>query len=93
MSATLRRVRPAQAAALVTLLAASTVLRTRAIANGYWIDEGLALGIAGHSPWEIPGLLVGDGSPPLHYLLLWAWTSVARVPGGRRPPWRPLLRS
>jgi hypothetical protein len=65
------------AVALATLVAVSAVLRTRSIDAGLWIDEGLALGIAGQPPAEIPGLLRQDGSPPLHYVLLHAWTALA----------------
>ena len=63
--------------ALPALVAASAVLRTRAIGQGFWIDEGLAAGIASHPLGEIPGLLRQDGSPPLHYELLHAWAALA----------------
>jgi hypothetical protein len=69
--------RTVSAAALVLLLGASALLRTRAIGAGYWIDEGISVGIAGHAFADIPGLLAQDGSPPLYYLLLSLWTSVA----------------
>ncbi len=62
--------RATAAAGLLLLIAASALLRTRSLDAGYWIDEGLAVGIAGHPLAEIPGLLRGDGSPPLYYLLL-----------------------
>ena len=84
--ATLPRTRPALrlpdsrvttlagAAALVLfLLAASLWLRTRALGGGYWMDEGLSVGIASHDFFDIPGLLKQDGSPPLYYLLLHLW--------------------
>ena len=48
----------------------SVVLRTRIIDGGFWIDEGLSVGIAHHPFFDIPGLLNQDGSPPLYYLLL-----------------------
>ena len=71
------RTRVAQPAALLALCTASLVLRTRAIDAGYWIDEGLSLGIAAHPLRDIPGLLGQDGSPPLYYLLLSGWTWLA----------------
>jgi hypothetical protein len=63
--------------AAAALVAAAAILRTRAIDAGYWIDEGLSVGIAGHPLGDIPGLLRNDGSPPLYYLLLHVWTGVA----------------
>ena len=62
--------RATAAAGLLLLMAASALLRTRSLDAGYWIDEGLAVGIASHSLGEIPGLLRHDGSPPLYYLVL-----------------------
>jgi MFS family permease len=62
--------RATTAAGLLLLVAASALLRTRSLDAGYWIDEGLAVGIASHPLDEIPGLLKNDGSPPLYYLLL-----------------------
>jgi hypothetical protein len=60
-------------ALLVALTALSAVLRTRILNAGYWIDEGLSVGIAHHAFTDIPGLLNQDGSPPLYYLLLHVW--------------------
>lgn len=60
-------------ALLVVLLGASLFLRTRAIDAGYWIDEGLSVGIASFPLGEIPGVLRQDGSPPLYYMLLHLW--------------------
>jgi mannosyltransferase len=60
-------------ALLVGLLAVSFFVRTRAIDAGYWIDEGLSVGIASFPFLEIPGVLRQDGSPPLYYLLLNLW--------------------
>jgi hypothetical protein len=67
--------RPALAAALgvLALVAGSAWLRTRALDAGFWIDEGLSVGIASHGLTEIPGVLRMDGSPPLYYLLLHVW--------------------
>ena len=60
-------------AILVALTALSLVLRTRVIDAGFWIDEGISVGIAHHPLADIPGLLRQDGSPPLYYLLLHVW--------------------
>ena len=67
----------ASAAALLGLLALSAFLRTRALHDSLWIDEGISAGIASHPAGEIPGLLRQDGSPPAYYLLLHAWTDLA----------------
>ena len=40
---------------------------------GYWIDEGISVGIAHHPFTSIPHLLRQDGAPPLYYLLLHVW--------------------
>ena len=58
---------------LVALLAVSTVLRTRILDAGYWIDEGITVGIAQHPFTHIPHVLRHDGAPPLYYLLLHIW--------------------
>src|SRR5436190_690131 len=72
-----RAVPPAAAAALLVVLVAwSLVLRTRAIGGSYWIDEGIAVGIASHPLGQIPGLLQQDGSPPLYYVLLHGWMAL-----------------
>jgi hypothetical protein len=65
------------AAALALLVAGSLLLRTGALDAGYWIDEGIAVGIASHDLADIPGALRLDGSPPLYYLLLHGWMRVA----------------
>jgi hypothetical protein len=65
------------AAALALLTAASLALRTGGLRSGYWIDEGIAVGIASHPLADIPHALVQDGSPPLYYLLLHVWMGVA----------------
>jgi hypothetical protein len=61
------------ALALVLLVGVSLFLRTRAIGVGFWIDEGLTVGIASFPLPEIPGVLRQDGSPPLYYMLLHLW--------------------
>ena len=58
---------------LAGLVALSLFLRTRAIHTGYWIDEGLSVGIASFPLTDIPGVLRQDGSPPLYYMLLHVW--------------------
>jgi mannosyltransferase len=61
---------------LVALTALSAFLRTRQLNAGFWIDEGLSVGIAHHHWSSIPGLLRQDGSPPGYYLLLGLWIRV-----------------
>jgi hypothetical protein len=61
------------AALLFVLTALSLWFRTRVLGAGYWIDEGISVGIAHHSFTSIPHLLREDGSPPLYYLLLHVW--------------------
>jgi hypothetical protein len=62
---------------LGVLLAVSILLRTRALDVGFWIDEGLSVGIADRPLGDIPGVLRQDGSPPLYYVLLSLWMDVA----------------
>jgi hypothetical protein len=62
--------------ALPVLVLISLYLRTRQLHAGFWIDEGISVGIA-HEHWtSIPGLLHQDGSPPLYYMLLGLWIRV-----------------
>ncbi len=63
----------ATAVMLCLLTALSLLVRTRQLNAGFWIDEGLSVGIAHHHLASIPGLLHEDGSPPGYYLLLGAW--------------------
>src|SRR3954467_7678797 len=65
------------AAALAILTAVSLAIRTSGMRSGYWIDEGIAVGIASHPLADIPHALVQDGSPPLYYLLLHVWMGIA----------------
>jgi hypothetical protein len=60
-------------AALVALTALSLYLRTKQLGAGFWIDEGISVGIAHHHWTSIPGLLDQDGSPPAYYMLLSLW--------------------
>jgi hypothetical protein len=69
--------RGADALAVFALAALSLLLRSRNLDAGFWIDEGLSVGIASHPVGEIPELLRRDGSPPLYYLLLHGWMEVA----------------
>ena len=59
------------------LLAVSVLLRTPELGTGFWIDEGLSVGIADRPLGDIPGVLRQDGSPPLYYTLLHLWLGVA----------------
>jgi mannosyltransferase len=59
------------------LLAVSVLLRTTELGAGFWIDEGLSVGIADRPLDDIPGVLRQDGSPPLYYLLLHFWLAIA----------------
>ena len=66
----------AVAAGLALLMAASLLLRTGGLHSGYWIDEGISVGIASHGLADIPRALGQDGSPPLYYLLLHGWMAL-----------------
>jgi hypothetical protein len=72
-----RRAQLGTAAGVLALAALSAFLRTRNLDVGYWIDEGLSVGIADRPLTEIPGALRLDGSPPLYYVLLHLWLGVA----------------
>jgi hypothetical protein len=63
-------------AGVSVLVLVSLYLRTRALHFYFWVDEGIAVGIASHPLSEIPALLRQDGSPPLYYLLLHLWMGV-----------------
>jgi mannosyltransferase len=67
------RGRVAALAGIGALMLLSLVLRTREIGIGFWIDEGLSVGIADRPLGDIPEALRLDGSPPLYYLLLHGW--------------------
>src|SRR3954470_849113 len=68
----------AQVVAMVGLLmAASLVLRTGRLDIGYWIDEGISVGVASHGLGQIPAALHQDGSPPRSALLLHDWIRLA----------------
>ena len=59
------------------LLAVSVLLRMRELGAGFWIDEGLSVGIADRPLGDIPGVLRQDGSPPVYYMLLHLWLGLA----------------
>jgi mannosyltransferase len=67
--------RAAAIAAFGGLLAISLAYKARGLGSAYWIDEGLSVGIGSHPFFDIPGLLIQDGSPPLYYMLLHVWMS------------------
>jgi mannosyltransferase len=58
------------------LVALSFAMWAPNLGRGYWIDEGISVGIASHPLHELPGLLREDGSPPLFYVLLHFWMSL-----------------
>ncbi len=62
--------------AMAGLMALSVFIRTRDIGAGFWIDEGLSVGIADRPLGDIPGVLRLDGSPPLYYMLLNVWMAL-----------------
>ncbi|HEV7639809.1 MAG TPA: glycosyltransferase family 39 protein [Gaiellaceae bacterium] len=61
---------------LVALTALSLLVRTRQLNAGFWIDEGISVGLAHHHWSSIPSLLRQDGSPPAYYMLLGLWIRV-----------------
>ena len=68
--------RALDALALVGLMALSLVVRSSSLDTGFWIDEGLSVGIADRPLTAIPDALRQDGSPPLYYVLLHAWMAL-----------------
>jgi mannosyltransferase len=63
-------------ALLAVLVVVSLALRSFQLRAGFWIDEGLSVGIAHHHWSSIPHLLRQDGSPPAYYMLLGLWIRV-----------------
>jgi mannosyltransferase len=61
---------------VLSLVAVSLVLRTLALGDSLWMDEGLSIGLAKQPLFDIPGDLRQDGNPPLYYVLLHIWMSV-----------------
>jgi len=70
------RARFAAPAALLLLALLSLYLRSQQLGAGFWIDEGISVGIAHHHWASIPGILDQDGSPPAYYMLLSLWIDV-----------------
>jgi mannosyltransferase len=62
--------------ALTALCVLSLYVRMRQLGGGFWIDEGISVGLAHHHWSSIPGLLRQDGSPPAYYMLLGLWIRV-----------------
>src|SRR5215210_6275243 len=58
------------------LIGLSLLLRTSGLKVGYWVDEGLSVGIADRPLADIPGILRQDGSPPLYYGVLNVWMAL-----------------
>ena len=73
--------RAAVPVSLGVLAGLSVWLRTVELDTGYWIDEGLSIGIADRPVADIPGTLRLDGSPPLYYVLLHFWLRLTGDPG------------
>jgi len=65
------------AVGLGLLVALSLGVKDAELNVGYWVDEGLSIGIADRPLTDIPGVLRQDGSPPLYYMLLHLWMSLA----------------
>ena len=59
--------------ALGLLAAVSVLVRTAHFGTGFWVDEGLSVGIADRPLGDIPGVMRLDGSPPGFYVLLHFW--------------------
>jgi mannosyltransferase len=64
------------AVGLLALIGLSLLLRSNELKVSFWIDEGLSVGIGSHPLWDIPKILVQDGSPPLYYMLLHEWMAL-----------------
>ena len=62
--------------AVVGLIVLSLLLRATQLHAGFWIDEGISVGVAHHHWTSIPHLLRQDGSPPAYYMLLGLWIRV-----------------
>ena len=68
--------RAATVAGVAGLVGLSLLLRATELHAGFWIDEGISVGIAHHHWTSIPSLLRQDGSPPAYYMLLGLWIRV-----------------
>ncbi len=67
--------RAGDAAALGALMALVAFLWGRGRGVWFWIDEGIAVGVASQPLSDIPASLRVDGAPPLYYLILNLWMS------------------
>ncbi len=76
VSANAGMLRAAVVVAVALLTVGSFLLRIRALRGGFWVDEGLSIGIASRPIGQIPGVLLQDGSPPLYYVFLHGWMSL-----------------
>jgi mannosyltransferase len=84
--------RTARAGGLLLLMALSVwLLRTDRLGTGYWIDEGLSVGIADRPLLDIPGVLRLDGSPPAYYMLLHVWVALTGSAGPTSTHWLSVL--
>jgi mannosyltransferase len=72
----MKRDRFADLAAISGLVALLAFLWGRGRETWFWIDEGIAVGIASQPLADIPGSLRLDGAPPLYYLVLNLWISL-----------------
>src|SRR3954464_12829729 len=88
-SRTVTGIRVAVPVGLALLLAVSLFIPTREIGIGFWIDEGLSVGIADRPLSAIPHALREDGSPPLYYVLLPLLLGLGGGPEGRGRPASP----
>src|SRR3954462_5089991 len=68
--------RVAVPAGIGALVAVSLLLRTTQMGIGFWIDEGLSVGIADRPLSDIPLALGTAASPPLYYMLLHFWLDI-----------------
>jgi mannosyltransferase len=68
--------RAAVAIAVAGLILLSLLLRATQLHAGFWIDEGISVGVAHHHWTSIPHVLRQDGSPPAYYMLLGLWIRV-----------------
>jgi mannosyltransferase len=69
----LRLTRWTALAGVTVLTLVSLYIRTRTLGYHFWVDEGIAQGLASHPLSQIASLLRQDGSPPLYYVLLHGW--------------------
>ncbi|HEX2179689.1 MAG TPA: glycosyltransferase family 39 protein [Actinomycetota bacterium] len=61
---------------MVALVATAAATRWPDLADHFWIDEGISVGIASHGWTRIPAMLRLDGSPPFYYLILHFWVKL-----------------